>query len=71
MDYIAGVMLGTHPVAYLIYFISTEISHAAHPDAEAPEGRHRRISGQIPVAPEDFFHSITCYDEDVQHGLVA
>ena len=26
MDYIAGVMLGTHPVAYLIYFISTEIS---------------------------------------------
>ena len=50
VDYIAGVMLGTHPVAYLINLISTEISHAAHPDAEAPEGRHRRISGQIPIA---------------------
>ena len=71
MDDITGVMFGTHPVAYLIYFISAEVGHAAHPDAETPEGGHGRISGQIPITPEDFFHRVACYDENIQHGLVA
>ena len=24
-----------------------------------------------PDNPEDFFHRVACYDEDIQHGLVA
>ena len=71
MDDIAGIMFGTHTVAYFVYFIGTEISHTAHPHSEAPERRHRRISGQVTVAAKYLFHRIAGNDKCIQHSLIA
>ena len=64
-------MFGAHTVADLIYFIGTEISHPAHPHSEAPERRHRRISGQVTITTKYLLHRITRYDEYIQHSLIT
>ena len=59
-------------VAVLTYTKQEEKKHlllekdlAAYGTSGKSRTRRRRIT------PEDFFHRVACYDENIQHGLVA
>ena len=71
MDNVARIMLLAQTVANGVHFVGTEVCHTAHPYAEAPQRRHRRIACEVAVATEYLFHRVATYDEGIDECLVA
>ena len=71
MYHVAGIVFAAHAVANLVHLVGAEVCHAAHPHAEAPQGRHRGVARKVAVAADNLLHRVAADEENVKHGLVA
>ena len=71
MDNVAGVVLASQTVADFFYLIGREIGHAAHPNAEAPEWRHRGEACKHAIATKNLLRRFAADEEDVKGSVIV